>query len=86
MNAGASSVAVTAENSDGFKRLDVRVPPVASTAGAAAPSENVGSDWFALSDTAANVGYLKYAIDVVSGQAMSHDTFIVYHMEYRSRT
>jgi len=49
-------------------------------------SELVGSGWFATGDTTAQIGYLKYAADALTGIAVQSDTFIVYHMEYRERT
>jgi len=85
-NEAASNVSVSVTNMTGYKTLNIDTTPSVPTAGAAAVSEGVGGSWFALSDTSASVGYLKYAIDGETTNAVSHDTFIIYHMEYAFRT
>jgi len=85
-NEAASNVSVSVVNSTGYKTFAIDTTPIVATAGAAAVSEGVSGSWFACSDTSASVGYLKYAIDGETTNAVSHDTFIIYHMEYAFRT
>jgi len=73
-------------NASGFKQMTVKVPSVASTAGASTANETVGSDWFACSDTNVVCGYLKWAVDAAGGIAYVTEAFVVYHMEYKMRT
>lgn len=87
MNQSSSgTVATTPVNSTGYHRLSVKVPSAAPTAGTTVASEGVGNSWFALSDTNVVAGYLKFACDAVTGNAVSVAAMVVFHMEYRSRT
>lgn len=80
------SVSIIPTNSSGFRIWRAKTMPVAPTSGTTSAGQNVGSNWFSLSDSTPIIGYLKGAIDAVSGSAITLDTFIVYHMLYRSRT
>jgi len=76
---GTSSFTKTGFITHRFKTLNT-LPPTGSN------SELVGGGWFASIDTTAQVGFLKYAVDALSGGTATIDTFIQYHMEYRERT
>jgi hypothetical protein len=73
--------------STGFYDMKVKCPPMSPTAGAGSvANENVGSSWFATSDTAAIAGYLKWAVDAATSVTYTVEAFICYNMEYRMRT
>jgi len=79
------TVAVTATTSSGYVKKQFRSLKNAPTTGASA-GEVAGGNWFATSDVNATVGYLKWAIDAVAASFFGTDLFIIYHMEYRSRS
>jgi len=82
----ASNVAPLVMSPTGYIHKHFRTMRQSPTAGAVGPSELVGSEWFACSDTGAVAGFIKMAFDAVTGQSVSYDMFVVYHMEYKSRT
>jgi hypothetical protein len=85
-NQTAATIQAATMTKTGYHSIKVRPMRTNPTAGASAVSEGVGNDWFSTSDVAANVGYFKFACDAVTGQAVTVDLIVVYHMEYRSRT
>jgi len=70
----------------GFLQKSFRVPnglPSTVVSSQAA----IGRNWTATSDTTSVVGYIKFCIDALgSGVIAEYDMFVLYHMEYRSRT
>jgi len=82
----ATSSAMQVTSATGYKKLKVRVPPVAPTASSGAPNESVGNNWFATSDQSANVGFIKLAVDGFGGLAPVYDVMVKFYMEYRSRS
>jgi hypothetical protein len=70
----------------GFISKTFKIPePVAPTQGTA-PLQ-VGCSWYSTLDSTSGVGYLKLAADALGASTMSEwDLFVVYHMQYRSRT
>jgi hypothetical protein len=83
---GNTAGAVMAMNPTGFIHRRFKTMAAAPTAAASAANETVGGNWFATSDNAAVVGYVKFAIDAISGQSSTADLFVVFNTEYRSRT
>jgi len=82
LGSGTNSFTKTGFITHRFKTLNT-LPPTGAN------QELVGGGWFASLDTnggGPNVGFLKYAVDAVTGATATFDTFIVYHMEYRERT
>lgn len=74
-------------NSSGYHRLSVRdLRPIAPTAGSTVTGETVGSAWVSTQDADATIGVLKMACDLVTGQAVIVDCYVIFHLEYRSRT
>jgi len=86
INDTPNASSVVAQTKTGFELFRVKVPPNAPTAGSGVASESVGNNWFSTQDINANVGFLKWAVDVSTGIAYTVEAFIVYHMEYRMRT
>jgi len=82
----ATSLGIVPVNATGYIKKYFKTLPSLPTNGASSADENVGNGWFACSDTGALVGFVKFACDAFSGATLTLDTFIVYHMEYRSRT
>jgi hypothetical protein len=76
-----------AENRTGYYAKTFKPPlPLAPTAGASAVSEDVGLGWFSTTDVAASVGYIKFYVESAAGYIPIQDLFVVFHMQYRSRT
>jgi hypothetical protein len=75
------------ENKSGYMKRVVKVPnPILPTAGASTANENVGSGWFATSDVSAVCGYWKGFVDGATSTVTGVDIFVIYDLEYRSRT
>jgi hypothetical protein len=72
----------------GYMTKTFKCLAAAPTAALGTASEVVGSNWFGCLDTSVISGYLKFACDANPGGsgAVNVDLFIIYHMEYRSRT
>lgn len=85
-NQSSSTVQATTMTKTGYHSFSAKALGTQPTAGASSASEGVGANWFSTSDVGAIIGYLKFACDVVTGQAVTVDALVVYHMEYRSRT
>lgn len=86
-NTGTPSVGSLVETPTGYHRL-VAVPPkpLLPTAGSSAVNEEVGSGWFATSDTSATAGYLKGYMEAVASTIISFDAFAIFDVEYANRT
>jgi len=82
----ATSLAQLNVGSTGYVQKHFKTMAALPTAGTSAPNEIVGNGWFACSDTNVIVGYVKICIDAFTGMTPMVDFFLVYHMEYRSRT
>jgi len=85
-NPGSHST--TSMTKTGYMVKEFKTLSVAPTAALGTASEVVGSNWFGTLDTSVICGYLKFACDANPGGsgAVNVDLFIIYHMEYRSRT
>jgi len=70
----------------GYHHKVYKTIPAMPTAGASTPSENVGNGWVSTQDQSAVAGYLKIIADGISSVIIDGDVFVLYHMEYRSRT
>lgn len=85
-NRPSGDLGPTVINRSGFYPIKIKTLRSSPTAGASPASESVGNDWFLTSDVSANCGYLKFCCDAVTGEAVAAVAFVLYHMEYRSRT
>jgi hypothetical protein len=83
----ATDGGITPVTSSGYIRKTFVVPPASLTPIPGAANPSVGQSWIATTDTASNVGYLKLAVDALgSGVSAEIDIFVIYDVEYRSRT
>jgi hypothetical protein len=77
----------SSQNKVGYLSKTFKPPnPMMPTADTSAPNELVGKGWYSSKDQNAIVGYLKGAVDSVTGATTAMDCFVIYHMEYRERT
>jgi hypothetical protein len=84
----SGSHTTTSMSKTGYMTKKFKTLAAAPTAALGTASEVVGSNWFGCLDTSVISGYLKFACDANPGGsgAVNVDLFIIYHMEYRSRT
>jgi hypothetical protein len=75
-------------NNTGYHKMSVKIPvPLAPTVGTNGTNAVVGNGWVSCTDTTSVVGYMKLYSDALGSTSKAYwDLFVVYHMEYRSRT
>jgi hypothetical protein len=75
------------ETQSGYVKKSFKVPSASLTPIPTAGSPCVGQAWIATSDIASLVGYLKLAVDALgAGVSAEYDIFVIFDVEYRSRT
>jgi len=82
----STSLAPVVVSPTGYVKKHFKTFAAMPTAGASVPNEIVGNGWFACSDVNAVVGYVKICVDAFTAMTPMVDFFLIYHMEYRSRT